>query len=165
MPSKNPRLSVVLSPSLAATLAEISHETQESASSLVRGLLEQAEPALGRMLELVRASKAAKGQIGAGLAGSMDRAIDDLSDAIAVADARAGRVVADLVAQAEAVKGRRRPAVGTGAARPGGRSAAPSTPVPVTRGSGTPREGGNKPEGGGVRQPKVAAKGVRRGRV
>jgi hypothetical protein len=137
MPSKNPRLSVVLSPSLAATLAELARETEESASSLVRGLLEQAEPALGRMLELVRASKAAKGQIGAGLAGNMDRVIDDLSDAIAVADARAGRVLADLVAQAEAGKGRRRPAAGTGSARPGGRAPeAPPTPVPVTRGSG-----------------------------
>jgi hypothetical protein len=119
MPSKNPRLSVVLSQSLAATLAAISAETGESASSLVRGLLEQTEPALGRMLELVRAAKAAKGQIGAGVAGTMDRVIDDLQDALAVAEARTGRVVADLVGQAESVRGRRRPRTDGAAGRPG----------------------------------------------
>ena len=43
MPSKNPRISVVLSPSLAATLAALSEATGDSASSLVRGLLEQTE--------------------------------------------------------------------------------------------------------------------------
>lgn len=162
MPSKNPRLSVVLSPSVAATLAALSQETGDSASSLVRGLLDQTAPALERMLELVRAAKAAKGQIGEGVRGSMDRVIDDLQDALAVADARTGRVVADLVSQAETVKGRR-----TGARRASGErpSAGLSTPVPVTRGSGTPRKGRQGAEGGGVQAPEVATKGVRRGRV
>lgn len=156
MPAKNPRLSVVLPASVAATLAAISEETGDSASSLVRGLLEQTEPALQRMLQLVRAAKQAKGQIGAGVAESMHRVVEDLHDALAVADARAGRVVADLVHQAEGVKGRRRPAAGTGVARPSGRPESyplpPAkvqayadtngippvlTPVPVTRGSGT----------------------------
>lgn len=138
MPSKNPRLSVVLSPSLAATLAALSTETEESASSLVRGLLEQAEPGLVRMLQLVRAANQAKGQIGAGVGDSLKRVVHDLEDAMAVADARTGRVVRDLVAAAEGVKGRRRADAGGGAAR-GGAAAVPSTPVPVTRGSGPPR--------------------------
>lgn len=86
MPSKNPRLSVVLSPAVAATLSAISQETGDSASSLVRGLLDQTVPALERMLELVRAAKAAKGQIGEGVRGSMDRVIDDLHDALAVCE-------------------------------------------------------------------------------
>jgi hypothetical protein len=165
MPSKNPRLSVVLSPAVAATLAAISKETGDSASSLVRGLLDQTAPALERMLELVRAAKAAKGQIGEGVRGSMDRVVNDLQDALALANDRTGRVVADLVSQAETVKARRRrsglaaaersPA---GAAPPHGWTAkeeadfqayqavilareraakAASTPVSVTRGSGT----------------------------
>lgn len=136
MPSKNPRLSVVLSPSLAATLAAISQETGDSASSLVRGLLEQSEPALRRMLELVRAAKAAKGQIGEGVSQAMGRVVNDLQDALAVADSRQGRVIADLVEQAQAVQGRRRNG-GTRSARDGSPAAA-STPVPVTRGSGGP---------------------------
>jgi hypothetical protein len=135
MPSKNPRLSVVLTPSLAVTLAAISQETGDSASSLVRNLLEQTEPALVRMLELVRAAKAAKGEIGQGVSSAMERVVGDLHDAMALADSRTKRVVSDLVDQAEAVQGRR-----TGARRASaGRAAvAPSTPVPVTRGSGGP---------------------------
>ena len=166
MPSKNPRLSVVLTPSLAAVVGALAEETEESASSLVRGLLEQSEPALRRMLELVRAAKAAKGQIGAGVASNLDRVIEDLHDALAVMDARTGRVIADLVDQAQEVKGRRRPTVGMRAQpAPARRSAPASTPVPVTRGSGTPRKGKKPREGGGVQTSKVAAKGVRRGRV
>ncbi len=120
MPSKNPRLSVVLSPSLAATLAALSHATGDSASSLVRGILEQTEPALQRMCQLVVAASSAKGQIGGGVSNSLHRVIEDLHDAMAVADARAGRVVADLVSQAEGVNGRaRRTGAGGGAGRVG----------------------------------------------
>lgn len=190
MPSKNPRLSVVLPPALAATLAAIAQETGDSASSLVRGLLEQAAPALERMLELVRAAKAAKGQIGDGVRGSMDRVIDDLHDALAIADSRTGRVLADLVTQAEEVKGRRRPDSDTRSARGrSGRTASevfplpPAkvqayadrngipperkglTPVPVTRGSGTPERATKAEKREGVQASKVAGKGVRRGRV
>ena len=159
MPSKNPRLSIVLSPGVAATLAAISKETGDSVSSLVRGLLEQTAPALERMLELVKAAKASKGQIAAGVAGSMDRVIDDLQSALQRADKAAGQVLIDLVGQAETVKGRRRGATGA-ARRPASADSAVyplppakvqahadtngissavavSTPVPVTRGSGT----------------------------
>ena len=134
MPTKSPRLSVVLSPSLAATLAALSEATGDSASSLVRGLLEQTEPALQRMLQLVTAAKAAKGSIGAGVGESLGRVVTDLEDAIALADHRAGRAVRDLVAQAEVVPGRRRRA-GGGAARAA--AAYVLDPRPVTRGSGT----------------------------
>jgi hypothetical protein len=133
MPTKNPRVSIVITPSLAATLSALSEETGDSAGSLVRGLLVQSEPALRRMLDLIRAAKAAKGQIGTGVADSLHRVVNDLADAVAVADSRQSRVIADLVEQAEGVSGRRRRARAAGA----GAAAAPSTPVPVTRGSGT----------------------------
>jgi polyhydroxyalkanoate synthesis regulator phasin len=165
MPAKNPRLSVVLTPSLAATLAALAEETEESASSLVRGLLEQSEHALRRMLELVKAAKAAKGQISAGVASNMERVVEDLHDAMVVMDARTARVTADLVDQAQAVKGRRRAAGGMRPAAPGGRRTAASTPVPVTRGSGTPGKPASKRKRAGRPASKVATKGVRRGRV
>jgi urease gamma subunit len=144
MPTKNPRLSVVLSPSLAATLAALSTETGESASSLVRGFLEQSEQGLVRMLDLVRAAKSAKGQISEGLRGNMSRVVDDLQDALALADARTGRVVADLVATAEQVKGRRRRGAGMPQAPSAGAAAAARTPGPVTRGSGRATKGQGK---------------------
>ena len=91
MPTKNPRISVSLTPSLAALLNELAEETGDSSSSLVRGILMQTEPALGRMLQLVRAAKDAQGQIGAGVGRSMQRAAETLEDALAAADARLGR--------------------------------------------------------------------------
>lgn len=133
MPAKNPRISVVIPPSLAAVLDDLARETGESASSLVRNLLVQCEPALGRMLQLVRAARSAKGQIGEGVGRSLDRVVETLEDALAVADARVSRATGDLVAEAEAVKGRRRPR-GDGAA--GGTGPAAADPRLVTRGSG-----------------------------
>lgn len=138
MPSSNPRLSVVLTPSLAATLSALSDATGDSASSIVRGLLVQSEPALHRMLKLVVAASSAKGQINAGVADSLKRVVDDLEDQMALADSRMGRAVRDLVEQAEVVSVRKRAGGAGGAAA---RAARPvvvgSTPVPVTRGSGT----------------------------
>ena len=146
MPSKNPRLSVVLSPSLAATLAALSEASGESASSVVRSLLEQAAPALDRMVQLLVAANGAKQQLGKGLGASVGRVVDDLEDALAVADARMGRAVRDLVTEAQEVKGRSRGA--GGGAADGGAPGVARTPVPVTRGSG---------------RAKPPVKGVRRG--
>lgn len=141
MPAKNPRLSVVLTPAVASTLAALSEASGDSASSLVRGLLEQVEPALARMVQLVTAAKAAQGNIGAGVSGAMHRVVSDLEDAMAVADSRLQRVEKDLVDTAEAVKGRRRAGGRMRAERaPADRPEAASTPVPVTRGSGGPNK-------------------------
>lgn len=146
MPAKNPRLSVVLSPSLAATLAALAHATGESASSFVRGMLEQSEPALLRMLQLVTAAKEAKGQIGGGVSATLGKVVSDLEDALAVADYRMSKVGTDLVQTAESVKGRRRRDARAPAPARGGRPPAlVSTPGPVTRGSGS---GGTKRTGG-----------------
>lgn len=149
MPAKNPRLSVVLSPSLAATLAALSHATEESASGIVRGLLEQSEPALLRMVQLVAAAKAAKGQIGEGVSQSLGKVVADLEDAMALADSRMGRLERDLVDQAQVVEGRKRAKVNAGrvATRAHQSDSAASTPVSVIRGSGpgkTLRTGGVK---------------------
>lgn len=134
MPAKNPRLSVVLSPSLAATLAALSHATGESASSLVRSLLEQTEPALRRMLQLVLAASQAKEQIGQGVTSSLHQVVDDIEEVLSEAQHRLDLERADLVGSVEAVKGRRRPRVSP-------------NPRPVIRGSGSPaksRKGGQR---------------------
>lgn len=142
MPSKNPRVSVVLPPSVAATLAALSEETGESVSSLVRGILVQIEPGLQRMLHLVMATQAARGEIGHGVSESMKRVVDDLEDALAGAEVHRSAVVCDLVEGAERVDGRMR------ARREGRRSGGAATkadksgarvstdPRLVTRGSG-----------------------------
>lgn len=137
MPAKNPRLSVVLPPALAATLAALAEETGDSASSLVRGLLEQSHPALQRMLELVKAASAAKGQIGSGVAEALHRVQDDLERSMLQAEGLLARASSDLVTQAETISGRKRPGgLGGGAAASARPPHASPTPVPVTRGSG-----------------------------
>lgn len=141
MPSKNPRLSVVLAPSVAATLASLSEETGDSASSLVRGLLEQAHPALERMLHLVRAAKAARGQITEGVGQALKRVVDDLEDAQALADSRTDRVVRDLVDEAQAIKGRR---VQRARSRAHGAPAGPGNPPASNRGVRSPTGGAEK---------------------
>ena len=148
MPSKNPRLSVVLTPSLAALLSQLADETGESASSLVRDLLTQSEGALQRMLQLVVAAKAAKGQIGGGLAASMDRVVRDLETAQGLVDNRSADMLGDLVAMAEKVRPRRRAPIpgAASSARAGRVPEGGSTPVPVTRGSGPVSEASGGPK-------------------
>lgn len=138
MPTKNPRLSVVLPPSVAATLAALAAEGGESASGLVRGLLTQAEPALVRMLSLVRAAKAAQGQMQSGVAASLDRVVSDLEDALITSEVRMERAARDLVAVAEALPSRARrsdaqPRAGARAPRPaaGTRSARRAAKTPA----------------------------------
>jgi hypothetical protein len=147
MPAKNPRLSVVLSPALASTLAALSEETGESASSLVRGFLEQAHFGLQRMLELVRAAKSAKGQIGEGVGRALDRVVTDLEDALIVADARSAQAVRDMVEEAEAVRGRRR--------RRGAPGASPAPQAPRNpRGSNRGVRSSGKTRGEGSGKPR-----------
>jgi hypothetical protein len=151
MPSKNPRISVVLPPSLAVLIAQLAEEMGESSSSLVRDLLMQMEGSLQRMFHLVVAAKQAKGQIGGGLSKTMDRVIEDLEMAQKLVDNRADDMLGDLVAIAEKVRPRRRAPIPGGAklARAGGVPKGGSTPVPVTRGSGPPRS----PKKGGSSGP------------
>ena len=153
MPASNPRLSVVLTPSLAATLQQLGQATDQSASSIVRDLLLQTEPALRRMLRLVLAANGAKEQIGEGVGSSLLRVVSDLEREL---ERETGGHVEyqDLVDKAEAVQVRARRAGGAGerqrarAARPQGSKA--ETPVPVTRGSGTGKTRRKDVRGGSV---------------
>jgi hypothetical protein len=148
MAGKNPRITVSLTPSLVATLAGISKESGESTSSIVRGLLVQSEPAFQRMWQLFKAANTAKGQIGGGTGAALAKVVDDLEDALAVADARLHRATRDLVAGAETVEGRRRRngAAGTDSAASASKGGA--NPRSVTRGSGTGKPGKTGVRGG-----------------
>ena len=140
MPASNPRLSVVLTPCLLATLQQLADATDQSASSIVRDLLLQTEPALRRMLALVLAANGAREQIGEGVGSTLFRVVEDLEREL---ERKTGGAVdyQDLVSQAEAVQGRARRGAGGaggGAARAARAPASKAeTPVPVTRGSGT----------------------------
>lgn len=107
MPTTNPRINVTLPPSLEQLVSRMAVLTRSSKSQVLRELLEAAEPALQRAVALMdAASKASKG-VRDGLAQALDRTQ-------AAAEKEAGLHLAafdamqrDLVAEAEAVKGRR----------------------------------------------------------
>lgn len=141
MTGKNPRITISLTPSLVATLSGISKETGESMSTMVREVLIQSEPAFHRMYELFKAANAAKGQIGGGTGAALAKVVDELEEAMAVADVRVKRATRDLVDSAEKVAGRRRKTVGAarGPAHSTGERLA--TPRLVTRGVGTNKKG------------------------
>lgn len=123
MPTNNPRVNVTLPPSLEQLVGRMAVLTRTSKSQVLRELLEAAEPALQRAVALMdAASKASKG-VREGLALALDKtqaeAEREASRQLAAFDSMQG----DLVAEAEAVKGRRPPralAARAGAAPRGG---------------------------------------------
>ena len=161
MPTKNPRLSVTLTPELSAVLDRLSVLADNSKSSLVAELLAEAVPIFERMITVLEAAHTLKAQasggmaeIGAGLARAQARmetqlglCLDDLDEG-----------VRPILEQAEKVA--RRGARGMGAARPRG-SRSVTTPVPVTRGLGPQKRGTEGEE----KQVRPRAKGGKNGGV
>ena len=106
MPTVNPRINVTLSPSLFGMVDELAKHQRVSKSMVLRELLEASEPALAQVVAMLKAAEsmteaARKGCSGHGF--DHHQHGDKKDQALALA---AG-VTADLVAQAEAIKGRR----------------------------------------------------------
>jgi hypothetical protein len=148
MPTANPRVNVTLSPSLFDLVGHMARAQRVSRSQVLRELLEAAEPALQRVVALSQAAERAKGAVKADFAESLRRSQEvieaELSRGLGGMDGLTG----DLVAMAQRIEGRR---PGRPRASGGGVGGGPaSTPVPVTRGSGTgkTRTSGTKKGGG-----------------
>ncbi|MBE7504653.1 MAG: ribbon-helix-helix protein, CopG family [Verrucomicrobiales bacterium] len=145
MPTSNPRVNVTLSPKLDALVADLARHQRISKSQVLRELLDAAEPALQRAVILMDAASKAMPEVRAGLSRSLEGAQAEAEGILSGLLSELDTATVDLVDRAEAVKGRR-PSRASGARKAG--ASVPSTPVPVTRGSG-----------GG----KTRTKGVRRG--
>lgn len=119
MPTINPRVNVTLSPSLYALVESLAKYQRISRSMVLRELLEAAEPGLAQVVAMMEAaeemSEAARQRLNADLGNTINSLETKRDQALALA---AG-VTADLVAQAEAIKGRRpgRAATASGARR------------------------------------------------
>lgn len=141
MPTKNPRISVTLTPELAAILERLSGLTGNSKSAMVAELLETAVPVFHRMSEVLEAAETLKGhalsakdQIIEGL----DRAQGRIEEQLGLSLEQLDDGFRPLLEAAEKVS--RRGARAGGSRSAGGAASGPkgrSTPVPVTRGSGT----------------------------
>jgi hypothetical protein len=143
MATKNPRITITLTPELHAVLRRLSELTENSQSGIVGELLLSSLPIFERMCSVLEAAQKLKEQglnAPQAVRDSLDRAQAKLEGQMnLVLDAfnEGGR---PLLEHAEKV-GRRKGGAG-GARSAGGPDSAvrrSPTPVPVTRGSGTPK--------------------------
>jgi hypothetical protein len=155
MPTLNPRLTITLTPAVAAVLKELSTISGSSQSSIVADLLAASLPVFERMTVALRAASTIQETARSEIAAGLDRAQAKLESQMGLLLGDMDEGLRPLLEQAERIERRGRRG-GMHAQRAPAMAAPPplSTPVPVTRGSGHP----GKPEVKG-------RKGGQRGRV
>lgn len=107
MPTINPRINVTLSPSLYGMVGELAKYQRVSRSMVLRELLEASEPALAQVVAMMRAAEDMTEAAKSRLLTDMDSALVKLEATKDQALALAAGATADLVAQAESIRGRR----------------------------------------------------------
>jgi hypothetical protein len=136
MPAKNPRLTMTLTPTIAAQLRRLSQLTGNSQAALVSELLEGQEKVFAKLIHVLEAAHLAKGQMVAGLTEDMERAQAKIEAQLGLVLDHFDEGFAPLVAEAEKIQrraGRAAPA-DAGTARPVRRKRA-SDPHLLTGGS------------------------------
>lgn len=144
MPTANPRLTITLSPPIAALLREMSALTGNSQSALVAELLEEAEPVFSRMVRILRAAEQAKRAVKEELVAGMDAAQERLEGQLGLALSEMDAFEGRLLGTAERVTRRR----GRGAAL-GGEAAAQRPPPISNRGVRSPKTRQKRQKQGG----------------
>ena len=124
MPTLNPRVNVTLSPSLDSLVSRLAALERVSKSTVLRELLEAAQPSLMHAVALMEAAQGASQK-------ARDRVVRDMQSTIDLAKATADISFAlasnntrDMIAEAEAIRGRRPPRRRSAATPAGGGSAA-----------------------------------------
>jgi hypothetical protein len=111
MPTVNPRINVTLSPSLYGMVEELAKHQRVSRSMVLRELLEASEPALAQVVAMMNAAESMNDAARKRLSQDMDSTLAKLEAKKDQALALAAGITSDLVAEAEAIRGRR-PGVG-----------------------------------------------------
>ncbi len=107
MPTLNPRINVTLSPSLDALVSRMAQLQRVSKASVIRELLEAAEPSLQRAAALMEAASAVSQGFRDKFAQSLDQATTDAETVLADQLATMETLTADLVAEAQSIRTRR----------------------------------------------------------
>ena len=141
MPTKNPRLTLTLSPSLAAQLRRMSELTGNSQAALISELLEGNDKVFARLIQVLEAAQSAKGDMVAKFSQDMDSAQAKIEAQLGLALEAIEEPTRSLLEDSERIKrrGARTPREGTrlrGGATAPQRPAAPSSPPLLTGGSG-----------------------------
>jgi hypothetical protein len=155
MPTTNPRVNVTLSPSLDALVARMARLQEVSKSQVLRELLEAAEPALQRAATFIEAASRARAEVLGGIGQSLEQAQDSLERNMHRELSKLDAMTADLVDQAEAVKGRRRRRAASPAVAPPQLRPEPQNPPASNRGVKSARQavaGSRKGGSGGTRK-------------
>ena len=133
MPAKSPRITVTLTPAVAAALRTMSELAGNSQSAIVGEILEQSTPMFERVVKVLQAAKRLKESSNRERERIASSIADDLEVAQARLEAQLGlqledldRTAGDLADQAEKVERR---GVGERAERAPRRPAAPATPM------------------------------------
>jgi polyhydroxyalkanoate synthesis regulator protein len=144
MPTTNPRITITLTPGVAAVLRELSKLAGNSQSAIVGELLETSLPVFERVVSALRAAATIQESAKTEIASGLERAQSKLEKQMGLMLGDMDETMRPLLEQAEKVA--RRGAAPIGAATKRGR-----TPVPLTGGSGHPKVGKNGKRAGGQR--------------
>ena len=128
MPTTNPRVNVTLSPSLDSLVTRLSGLERVSKSMVLRELLEAAEPSLMHAVALMEAAQGAGAEARKRIAQDMEATIAAAQGVQGLAHRLAFNSNRDIVAEAEAIRGRRPPRGGSAATASGGQKASTSAP-------------------------------------
>lgn len=152
MPTNNPRVNVTLSPSTDALVRRLATYQRVSKSQVLRELLEAAEPALQRAATLMEAAAGAHGAVVGNMRSQLDAVMSKAEQTLATLLEGQDALAADLVAQAEEVRGRR-PALAHAQHGPGQdsgrRRSAVQNPPSSNRGVKSPGKGKARATAGG----------------
>jgi hypothetical protein len=156
MPTTNPRLTITLTPAVAAVLRELSGLAGNSQSAIVGELLETSLPVFERVVQAMRAAVTIRDSAKAEIADGLERAQAKLEAQLPLVMGHMDAAFLPLLEEAEKVTRRGPRATEARAARTGARGhlRGGSTPVALTGGSGSTKKvhtGGRKGgRGGGV---------------
>lgn len=107
MPTHNPRVNVTLSPSLDSLLGQLAGFERVSKSSVLRELLEAAEPSLRQAAALMQAAKGASVNARANVVRDLESSVRAAERVQRQALQVAANHMRDIVSEAEAIRGRR----------------------------------------------------------
>lgn len=112
--TKNPRITVTLTPSTHALLRRLSSLTGESQSAIVSDLLDRSAPIFERVVKVLQAAEQARAQMTEGMARELEDVQRSLEQQLGLVLDEMDALQAGFLADAEAVKRRRREAVTAG---------------------------------------------------
>lgn len=107
MPTVNPRVNVTLSPSLHTIVAQLAKHQRVSKSTVLREFLMAVEPTLQQAVALLDAADRVTSSARVDFARDMEKGLAETRKQLDVALQKAAGLTRDLVAEGEAIRGRK----------------------------------------------------------